>query len=203
MGRMLFTLLLLGAVMTGAAVANDAKAVAEKHRWNLDDLYPTTAEFDTARKALAGRLPGLEEHRGRLSASPARMKAAFDSYFAVAKDLNRISSFAGMRSDEDTRVAATLGARQEVQQLSTEFAARTSWLAPEVLALPAGTVEKFLAAEPGLAPTGSSCVDLERQRAHTLSPGARRSCWRRPASSLRRPRRSTASCTTPTCRSRR
>ena len=170
MGRMLVTLLLLGAVMTGAAVANDAKAVAEKHRWNLDDLYPTTAEFDAARKTLAGRLPGLEEHKGHLSASPAAMKAALDAFFGVAKDLNRISSFAGMRSDEDTRVAATLGARQEVQQLSTEFAARTSWLAPEVLALPAGTVEKFLSAEPGLAPYRFFLLDLERQRAHTLSP---------------------------------
>ncbi|MBI4915218.1 MAG: oligoendopeptidase F [Acidobacteria bacterium] len=170
MGRMVVTMLLLGAVMTGAAAANDAKAVAERHRWNLDDLYPSSAEFDAARKALAGRLPGLEEHRGRLSASPAAMKAALDAFFGVAKDLNRISSFAGMRSDEDTRVAATLGARQEVQQLSTEFAARTSWLAPEVLALPAGTVEKFLAAEPGLAPYRFFLLDLERQRAHTLSP---------------------------------
>ena len=29
-----------------------------------------------------------------------------------------------MRSDEDTRVSETLGARQEMQQLATEFAAR-------------------------------------------------------------------------------
>ena len=170
MGRMLVVLSLLGAVMTGTAVANDATIVAAKHRWNLADLYSSEVEFDAARKALAGRLPALEEHRGRLSASPAAMKAALDAFFGVAKDLNRISSFAGMRSDEDTRVAATLGARQEVQQLSTEFAARTSWLAPEVLALPAGTVEKFLSAEPGLAPYRFFLLDLERQRAHTLSP---------------------------------
>ena len=60
--------------------------------------------------------------------------------------------------------------RQEAQQLTNDFSARTAWLAPEVLALPAGTVKKFLAAEPGLAPYRFFLEELERQRAHTLTP---------------------------------
>jgi len=168
--RMLITAIVLGACMSGTAIANEAQPVAEKYRWNLDDLYPSAAAFDVARKELAAKLPGLEAHRGQLGTSPATMKAALDAYFGVAKELTRIGSFASMRSDEDTRVPANLGARQEVQQLGTEFAAHTSWLAPEVLALPAGTVDKFLAADKGLAPYAFFLRDLERQRAHTLSP---------------------------------
>ena len=76
-----------------------------------------------------------------------------------------------MASDEDTRAAGPLADSQEVQQLATEFSSRSAWLAPEVLALPAGTVARFLAAEPGLAPYRFFLEDLERQRPHTLSSG--------------------------------
>jgi oligoendopeptidase F len=57
-----------------------------------------------------------------------------------------------------------------VQQLATELSARVSWLDPEILAFPAGTTARFLAAEPGLAPYHFYLEDLERRRAHTLSP---------------------------------
>ena len=72
MGRMLVTLSLLGAVMTGTAVANEARIVAEKHRWNLADLYPSEVDFDAARKALAGRLPGLRDTGGGCPPRPLR-----------------------------------------------------------------------------------------------------------------------------------
>jgi oligoendopeptidase F len=145
-------------------------AEREQDRWNLADLYPTTEAFDAARQAFAARLPELEKHRGTLASSPAALKAALDAMYGAARELGRLGSYASQRSDEDTRVPAHLGARQEVQQLATELSARVSWLDPEILAFPAGTTARFLATEPGLAPYRYYLEDLERRRAHTLSP---------------------------------
>ena len=161
------TLLLAGAVSMQATIGTTAER--EQDRWNLADLYPSAAAFDAARQAFAAKLPELERPRGTLASSPATLKSALDAVYGAARELGRLSSYASQRSDEDTRVAAHLGARQEVQQLATELSARVSWLDPEILAFPAGTTARFLAAEPGLAPYRFYLEDLERRRAHTLS----------------------------------
>jgi len=139
--------------------------------WNLADLYPNREAFDEARTALAGRLPEMESLRGRLGESAVTMCRALDLYFGAMREFGRLSSYAGMRSDEDTRVPEALAARQEVQQLGTDLATAAAWLAPEILSLPPGTVARALAEEPALAPYRFFLEDLERQRAHTLSPG--------------------------------
>jgi oligoendopeptidase F len=168
MTRILLAAVLLAGVVSGTALAADAKAEA-RYTWNLGDLYPTPEAFDQARAGFAKRLPRLDVFRGTLGSSPAALKAALDAYFGMRKELGRIGSYASMRSDEDTRVPEAMGARQEVQQLAAEFASRSSWIAPEVLALPGGTVGRFLKEEPGLAPYRFFLEDLERTRAHTLS----------------------------------
>jgi oligoendopeptidase F len=161
-------LLFVGVVSASAMLASEGK-IPEKHRWNLGDLYATVQGFNQARQQFAKRMAAIDAYRGKLGGSPATMKLALDTYFGMAKDLGRINSYASMWSDENTRVSEALGARQEVMQLGAEFASRTSWIAPEILALPAGDVTRFLKEEPGLAPYRFFLEDLERQRTHTLS----------------------------------
>ena len=168
MTRILMALVMLVGVVSGTALAADAK-VTERYTWNLGDIYPTAQEFDKARTGFAKRLPELDAYRGKLGSSPGTLKAALDAYFGMRKELGRIGSYASMRSDEDTRAPEAMGARQEVQQLASEFAARSSWIAPEVLAWPAGTVGRFLKDEPALSPYCFFLEDIERTRAHTLS----------------------------------
>jgi oligoendopeptidase F len=161
-------LLFVGFVSASAMLASEGK-MPETYSWNLGDLYATVQDFNQARQQFAKRMVAIDAYRGKLGASPATMKLALDTYFGMAKDLGRINSYASMWSDEDTRVSEALGARQEVMQLGAEFASRTSWIAPEILALPAGDVTRFLNEESALAPYRFFLEDLERQRAHTLS----------------------------------
>ena len=163
-------MLLIGLMSGSVALAAEVK-VPEKYLWNLGDLYPTVQAFDQARKQFSQRLPEADAYKGKLGTSAATMKLALDAYFGMAKELGRIFSYASMWSDEDTRVPEALGARQEVMQLAADFASRSSWIAPEVLALPAGTVSRFLKEEMGLAPYRFFLEDIERTRAHTLSQG--------------------------------
>jgi len=157
----------------GGAVAGPAMAggdVDDRYRWKLEDLYATPQDFLAARAALAARLDELERGKGTLATSPAALKQALDTMYGLGKELARLFAYAAMRSDEDTRVPEHLAALQEMQQLATTFAAKTAWVAPEILAMPAGTVDAFLAREPGLAPYAFFLKDTERQRPHTLSP---------------------------------
>jgi oligoendopeptidase F len=167
--RIAMALVVLVGLVSGSVVfAADAK-VPDQYRWNLADLYPSQEAFNRARQQFAGRMSELDAYRAKLGTSAATLKAALDVYFSLRKDLGRINAYATFLSDEDLRVPEALGARQEVQQSAAEFASRSSWIAPEVLALPAGTISRFLKEEPGLAPYRFFLEDLERTRAHTLS----------------------------------
>lgn len=166
--RMAVAIVVLSAGMSAIAAA--AAQDDPRHRWNLEDLYPNPEAFDAARRALAGRLGELEQGRGRLGSSGAELASVLERMFGFVKELARVSSYASMRADEDTREAEPLAARQEVQQLAVEFSARTAWIAPEILAMPEGRLAALLAAEPRLAPFRFFLENLERQRPHTLSP---------------------------------
>lgn len=162
-------LAMVGMMATATVTAGDEASL--KDRWNLAAIYRSREGFDQARRELASRLPELQRGKGQLGTSPQGMLAALEGMFALVKELQRVNSYASMWSDEDTRVPEAMAARQEAAQLGTEFAANTAWMAPEILALPPGTVARFLAAEPGLAPYRFFLEDLERQRPHTLTPG--------------------------------
>ena len=168
--RMILATVLLGCGMGVTSTVAADERNDERLRWNLADLYPSRDAFLAARAALTGKLPQLEGGRGQLGSSAAALNAALETYFGLAKDLSRLGAYSQMLSDEDTRAPEALADSQEVQQLATDFGSHAAWMAPEVLALPAGTVARFLAAEPGLTPYRFYLEDLERQRPHTLSP---------------------------------
>jgi oligoendopeptidase F len=59
--------------------------------------------------------------------------------------------------------------QQEMVQLYTSFQAQASFIEPEVLRFPPGTVEKFIAAEPRLKVYRFYLEDIARRAPHTLS----------------------------------
>jgi oligoendopeptidase F len=146
-------------------------ALPAESTWNLADLHRSEAAWRAEREQLVADLPALERWRGTLAASAAELRGALDLAFDLRRRLNRLYVYASLRADEDTRRSAPLAQRQEIQQLATDLAARAAWLEPEILRLAPGTIERFLAAEPGLAPYRHFLDDLLRRKEHTGSAG--------------------------------
>ena len=74
-----------------------------------------------------------------------------------------------MLADQDTRDSQHEGMKQEMVQLYAAFSAEASYIEPEILRFPTGTIEKFLAAEPRLKVYEFYLKDIERRAPHTLS----------------------------------
>jgi oligoendopeptidase F len=138
--------------------------------WRLEDIFPSDEAFWSEKRRVDEALPGLAEFGGRLGSSAASMAEALEAISAVSKALARLHAYASMKSDGDLRVAPYQGMRQEVELAYTESSRRTAYLRPEILALPQGVVESFLATLPRLAPFAQFLKNLIRQRAHVLSP---------------------------------
>lgn len=156
------------------AQERDRSQIPDKYKWNLADIYPSTAAWRTAKDAVAKRLPELDAFGGRLGTGAATLASALDAYFALDKEMSRLFVYASMLADQDTRDAASQGMRAEMMQLASDLNAKGAFLEPEVLRLPDGTIQEYLAAEPRLEPYRFYLEDVARRAPHTLSEAEER-----------------------------
>ncbi len=138
--------------------------------WQLGDIFPSDEAFSIEKRRVDGVLPTLDRFAGRLGTSALALAEALEAISAESKTLSRLYAYASMKSDGDLRVASYQGMRQEVEMASTEMSRRTSYLRPEILALPDGLVASFLVEEPRLSPFAQFLRNLVRQSAHVLPP---------------------------------
>ena len=161
--------LLAVVLLVPAARAEERANVPEKYKWNTADLYASDAAWYQAKDDIVARIPKMADFQGKLGVSAADFYTAFSTIQDLDRDLTRLQVYAGMRGDEDTRLAGPREMNQIAQQLAVQFYSTVSYLRPEILALGAATVNGFVAADARLAPFRPVLDDILRYAPHTLS----------------------------------
>ncbi len=164
----------LACTLVVSAQEKDRSTVADKYKWDLTHIYPTDEAWRTAKDELTKELPALGTYQGKLGASAATLADALELLSRLTKAFNRTYVYASMMSDTDTRVSKYQGMQQEMIQLGAQLSAEASFIEPEILKLAPGTVEKFVASEPRLAPYRLYLDDIVRRAGHTLSDAEER-----------------------------
>src|SRR5262245_50177736 len=147
----------------------ERSAIGEEYKWNLADIYSDVATWRVAKNAIVRELPQLRAYEGQLGSSAQALADALDEAFRIEKEIARLSVYAGMLADQDTREAGPQGMQQEMQQLAADFKAQTSYTEPELLRIGIATLERFIEAEPRLQIYSFYVHDLARRAPHTLS----------------------------------
>lgn len=156
---------------TSAAPAA-APAVDPAYVWDLTPLFPDVAAWQAAKASLAGDIDRLGAFKGRLGESPAQLRAAFETADALRQRLVRLSVYASLSSDADTREPQALDRRQEIGLLANRLSQAASFMDPELIAVGETKIRQFLAAEPALAPFRLPILDTLRNAPHTLGAEA-------------------------------
>ena len=170
-GRWLLGVALALTVVGLQAQERDRAKVPEKYTWNLADIYPTDAAWRAEKDRAASQISEIQQFKGKLGSSPKTLADALEKMSSLDKEVSRLYVYASMLADQDTRDAVHQGMRQEMTQLASAFSAQESFIEPEILRLPKGTVDKAIAAEPRLKVYTFYLHDIERRAAHTLSEG--------------------------------
>ena len=147
----------------------DRSKIADQYKWDLTALYPTEQQWRSQKEKLAADLPKIGQFRGALGSSAQRLADALETHSQLDRELKRLQLYAHLLSDEDTRVSAYQGMKQEMLQLSSAFDAEASYIEPEILTIDRGTLDQFLAQEPRLEVYRHYLDDVTRRRAHTGS----------------------------------
>src|SRR5215470_15583411 len=85
------------------AQERDRSKIPDKYKWNLADLYPSDASWRAAKEAFAAEIPSLEKFKGKLTTSAPGLADALDTLSSKSKEFGRLSSYASLLADQDTR----------------------------------------------------------------------------------------------------
>lgn len=143
--------------------------ISDKYKWNLTDLFPNEEAWRDAFNNIKGRLNEVESFKGTLTKSAANLLKALEYNSEISKAASRLSSYASMNSDLDTRNMKYSAMKQELQQLFASFGAKSAFMDPEILSADWETIDGFIKQEPKLEVYRKGLTNMFKNKKHSLS----------------------------------
>ena len=127
--------------------------------WDLSDLFASPAAWEAEYAALDSARAEVEPFGGRLDESAATLAQCLDVAEALRVRLMRLETYAYLRNAQDGTDPEHQAASARVNAIGARVAASLAFIDAETLALPDGTIERFLGESTALA---AHRVPLER-----------------------------------------
>lgn len=148
--------------------------IPDKYKWNLTDIYQSDEAWRAAKDQIATRLDEVEKYRGTLTQNAQNLLQCLEFNSKISKEATQLFIYAGMNSDLDTRVMKYNGMQQELQQLFSDFGAKSAFIDPEILSVDWEVIDGFIKLEPQLEVYRMGLEELFRTKKHTLSEAEER-----------------------------
>lgn len=147
--------------------------VPTEHQWNLQALFPDDATWEERLASFEKRYPRIEAFQGELGKSAEQLREALDLMMDLAQTTERLSYYAFLRVSEDMGNSEAQGRLARFQAVATRYAALSSFVTPEIQAIPDQTMHEWLQAE-YLEPYRIYLRKLLRYKPHVLSAAEER-----------------------------
>ena len=156
--------------MTSIAPARsrDRAEIGDAHKWNLNDIYPDWHTWDEARAELERRIGEYAALKGTLARGPDRLLAAYRLNDELGQLAYKVYFYPSLKYDEDQRDNSVNARKQQIEALIAKWQQATSWFSPELLTVPFGTVQGWLASTPELAVYRFAIEEVFRLQEHVL-----------------------------------
>jgi oligoendopeptidase F len=168
--------LIVASTFTNVFAQSTVKAIPQrsdipaKYKWKLEDIYATNQLWEGDFSKVEQLLPKMVEFKGRLSESGKTLLECLQLQDSLGNIMRRISLYAGLHFSEDTRVSASQEMSGRAGSLWTKIGQATSFIDPEILAIPQSKLDEFMKSEKGLKLYQHYIDNVIRMRPHTLSP---------------------------------
>ncbi len=142
--------------------------VRREDTWAIEDLYESDEAWEEDYKRLETKLLELAAYEGHLGDGPEAllgMQRTWDELHMLAE---KVYVYAGQRLHEDTDNGHYQNLAARAQGLLIKLSETGAYIEPEILALPEGTVEKFLAENEALQVYRQYFENMIRLRQHVL-----------------------------------
>jgi len=143
-------------------------AIADEHKWNLTALFESDKSWERMFADIEAALATYAQYKGRLKESAALFKEGLEYHLGLTRKLEKLYTYAHLKSDEDKSNQHYLGYHQRALNLFTRAAEAASFITPEILSIPDDVISSFLA-DDALAEFKFYLEKILRHKPHTRS----------------------------------
>ncbi|MCP4592057.1 MAG: oligoendopeptidase F [bacterium] len=137
--------------------------------WKTEDIFPNTKAWEAEYAAVEKVVTALEELKGTLGQGADKLLAALKARDDAAARLERVYVYSSLLADEDTRKDQGQRMKSRSRSLAVAYGRSTSWMEPELTAVPFDRIESWMGKNADLALYRQYFDDLFRQKKHILS----------------------------------
>ena len=143
------------------------KDVPARHQWDLAPLFSSDTFWEEEFTALENLISDYDRFRGKLGESAESLKAALDYHLDVTRRLDRLYTYAHLRSDEDKSQQHYLGLHGKAVNLLNRAGELSSFMTPQIQGIAEETMRRLLS-HPGLRLYRFHLEKILRYKPHTL-----------------------------------
>ncbi|MHB0886724.1 MAG: oligoendopeptidase F [Bacillota bacterium] len=143
--------------------------VPTQETWDLTDLFPNVEAWQDEMAAVEKNVADVTKFKGRLGEGAATFLECLNAYEDLEKQFMRAAVYAYLILASDGTSPANQMVAGRSATLMAKLDAETSFIRSESLALPDGTLERYLATEPGLASLRRVVEKMIEEKPHVLS----------------------------------
>ncbi len=144
--------------------------VPEEFTWNLNDIFESDEAWLAEYEALKEVPAKIAAYQGRLGESAAKLLEFFKADDEVSVRLEKLHGYASCKGDQDTANSKYQDFRSKAMSVIVAISSASAFFAPEIMAIPEETINKFYEEEPELETYRRSIYTVRRRAEHILSP---------------------------------
>ncbi|CAB1075023.1 Oligoendopeptidase F [Olavius algarvensis Delta 1 endosymbiont] len=132
--------------MPGKTIPNRSE-IAEEHQWDLTPLFESDESWERGVAEIESQLASYDNYKGHLKDSAGFFKEALEFHLGLVRKLERVYTYAHLKSDEDKSEQHYQGFHQLALNLFTRASEAASFMTPEIQAIDNDVINRFLADE--------------------------------------------------------
>ncbi|MCU0844770.1 MAG: oligoendopeptidase F [Spirochaetes bacterium] len=142
--------------------------IPDAHKWDLAPLFANEEEWERLFGELEKKVEGYTAYRGRLGESLVVFREALEFDLALSRELERLYTYAHLKSDEDKTNQRYMGLYGRAMNLYNRASELSSFMTPEIQALPDETARAYMD-DPSMSGYRFMLEKIFRYKPHTLS----------------------------------
>jgi oligoendopeptidase F len=144
--------------------------IAEEYKWNLKDLYPGLESWEEEFKSVEESIPDIKKYEGTLDKSGKIVLECLKTRDSLASRIDKLYVYAHLAMDSDTRNPESQSRADRITSLEVRFHEIVSYIVPELQAISTERLNTFIRTTDGIEIYKHYFDDLNRSRAHVLTP---------------------------------
>jgi oligoendopeptidase F len=122
----------------------ERKDIPDDNKWDLGPLFRSDEDWEKGVGEVESRIDLYADYKGRLKDSVDVFKEAIDFHLSLTREMERIYTYAHLKSDEDKSNQFYLGLHQRAVSLHTRISESASFMTPEIQSIPDDQMNSFL-----------------------------------------------------------